>query len=85
MDGDDWREYNREKRARRQAASAARLEAADPTGWSRHTLYHWYRDVNGERIDYWPSTETYQFRKKVFKGSCPNHVRVLIEKDNAKC
>lgn len=50
--GDMWREVKK----RQQEKRWNRLETADDTGWSKHSIYHWYRMVNGEKLDYWPST-----------------------------
>lgn len=33
-----------------------RLESVCEEGWSKHTPYHWYRVIDGDKLDYWPST-----------------------------
>lgn len=49
-----------EKKERRQK----RLGDADPKGWLKHSSYHWYRMIGGEKIDYWPSTGLVIFKGK---------------------
>ena len=44
------------------------LEEADPTGWTQHTQWHWSRQVEGERIDYWPSKRKWRFRNHTYYG-----------------
>lgn len=42
--------------------------ASDDGGWTKHTEHHWSRDVEGHRLDYWPSRKKYRFRDKVCRG-----------------
>ena len=42
--------------------------AEDDGKWTKHTVYHWSRNVAGERLDYWPSRKKFQFRGKVMRG-----------------
>jgi len=41
---------------RKKQSKEKRLEKANPEGWSQHTIYHWYRYINGKKINYYPST-----------------------------
>jgi len=41
--------YNKEKKVKR-------LASACEEWWSKHTPYHWYRILEGGKLDYWPST-----------------------------
>ena len=41
---------------RKKERKAKRLEAANSEGWEKHTDYHWYRTINGKKVNYWPST-----------------------------
>ena len=45
-----------------------RLAAADPTGWVKHTDYHWSRTLLGSKLDYWPSRDKFQWRGRVMTG-----------------
>ena len=44
------------------------LKNADPKGWNIHTDYHWSMDLNGYRLDYWPSKNKFQYKGKVMCG-----------------
>lgn len=38
------------------------LASADSSGWTVHTEHHWSRDLNGSRLDYWPSRNKFQYK-----------------------
>lgn len=40
----------------------------DDGGWTKHTIYHWSRKINGNRLDYWPSRKKFQWKGKVMRG-----------------
>ena len=69
------------QRERVKQRKARRLESASDEGWEKHTHYHWYRFVNGHKMDYWPSTGKVQYKgkmmaygknryKKIMEASC---------------
>ena len=37
-------------------------------GWSQHTKFHWSRNVDGARLDYWPSRKRWQYKGRVHRG-----------------
>lgn len=64
----------------RQKRKYDRLAAADATGWTKHTEYHWSRMVGGKKMDYWPSTnkvhydgKTMAFGKKRYQEIMAKH------------
>ena len=57
------------RRAANWKANNMRFSAnIDDGKWVKHTDYHWSRDVDGNRLDYWPSTKKYQFCGKIKQG-----------------
>ena len=42
--------------------------ASDDGQWTKHTVHHWSRQVNGERLDYWPSRKKFQWAAKLCEG-----------------
>ncbi|MEL6859319.1 MAG: hypothetical protein AAFO74_13110 [Pseudomonadota bacterium] len=42
--------------------------ACDDGGWTKHTPYHWSREINGERLQYWPSRKKWMWRGNVYRG-----------------
>lgn len=44
------------RRHRRREDRRAALKAADTTGWTKHSDYHFIKNEDGQRIDWWPST-----------------------------
>jgi len=48
----------------KKSAKQKRLESADLTGWTQHNCYHYYRIVNGHKMDYWPSTGLVMYKGK---------------------
>ena len=57
----DMREMVRERRENN-------LANADPTGWTVHTEHHWSRDLDGERLDYWPSRNKFRWKGRTMTG-----------------
>lgn len=37
--------------------------------WTKHTKYHWARDLNGYRLDFWPSKRKFMYKGKVMTGN----------------
>lgn len=72
---DAMKEHSKEKFNRDRAAFLANAEKDDDGGWTKHTKYHWSRIVNGERLDYWPSRNKFQYRGKVMRGDVMKIVR----------
>lgn len=62
------KEFFDELRRQRRERQARNMQRFDPTGWSQHTEWHWWRWLNGERLDYWPSKAKWMYRNKVSTG-----------------
>lgn len=58
--GDVFRAMTEAKKERKQN----RLETANDAGWEKHTPYHWYRLIKGEKLNYWPSTGACMYKGK---------------------
>lgn len=43
-------------------------ETGDDGGWTKHTQWHWSRQINGSRMDYWPSRKKFMWQGKVMRG-----------------
>lgn len=61
LDGEAIKQARRDRGVRN-------LAAADPTGWTIHTEYHWSRTLNGKRLDYWPSRSRWQYNNRIMTG-----------------
>lgn len=62
------------------AMVARRLrEAEAPEGWVKHTPYHWARELNGKRLDYWPSKDKWSYDGAIHFGD----VEKFIEEKSA--
>ena len=62
------RDANKQRRERN-------LNKFDPTGWTRHTEYHYSRLLNGKRLDYWPSRNRFQYEGRVMVGDVLGFIR----------
>ena len=51
------------------------LANANDEGWTKHTPYHWSRDLNGKRLDYWPSRNKFQYEGKVMCGDVEGFIK----------
>lgn len=56
-----WKESTKAKKANQLAES-------DTTGFTKHTEYHYSTTVDGDRLDWWPSTRRWMYRGKVTYG-----------------
>jgi hypothetical protein len=68
-----WEILRNKKRERRWR----NLAAADPTGWTIHTPYHWSRTISGKRLNYWPSTQEWQYGDEVMIGDITAFLKEL--------
>ena len=41
----------------------------DREAWTVHNAFHWSREIDGKRLDYWPSKRKWQFDGRISKGS----------------
>lgn len=64
----DHKEWDKQRKKRN-------LSKADPTGWKIHTDYHWSRELNGKRIEYWPSRNKFQYEGKIMTGDVFGFIR----------
>ena len=70
--GEYWKDQKEWDKNRREK----NLAAADPSGFTKHTEYHWSMDLNGKRLDYWPSRNKFQYDGRIMTGD----VRKFIDK-----
>lgn len=52
----------------------------DDGGWQKHSEFHWSRNLNGRRLDYWPSRKKFQYKGKVRRGD----IYLFINREAAK-
>jgi hypothetical protein len=62
------REQDKERRERN-------LANANSEGWTKHTVYHWSRELNGKRLDYWPSRNKFQYEGRVMCGDVSGFIK----------
>lgn len=55
--GDLYRAFKEDKKELRQE----NLKNANDDGWNKFTEDHWYRDIKGKRLDYYPSTGKFKY------------------------
>lgn len=51
------------------------IESASRDGWNLHTEYHWSRELNGKRLDYWPSRNKFQYDGRVMCGDVVGFIK----------
>ncbi len=68
-------------REERKLKRANNLAQADSSGWFKHTPYHWSQILDGKKLDYWPSSNKWQYNKKMYRGGLPSWIK---DKLNAK-
>lgn len=65
---DAMKEHSKAKFDADRARFLDQAQTDDDGYWVKHTTWHWSRDVNGERLDYWPSRKKFQWQGKVARG-----------------
>ena len=81
MTGGDMGEFFNALRERDKQRKARNLRAADPTGFTQHTAYHWSCELQGHRLDYWPSRNKWRWRGRTYTGD----VRGFIRQRSSDC
>jgi len=69
--GDEFRalkELGKERRERN-------LKNADDEGWNKHTEHHWFRELQGSRLDYWPSRNKFMWKNRVMVGNIKGFIK----------
>lgn len=74
--GDMAEVFNAMKTATKKKRSE-RLKSTSDEGWSKHTDYHWYRTIDGVRLNYWPSSGLVMIGPKKFDIN-NQHIKTLI-------
>lgn len=65
---DDMKQMSQEKFNKDRQTFMDKALENDDGGWVKHTKWHWSRFVDGDKLDYWPSRNKFQFRNKVQRG-----------------
>lgn len=63
---DAMRERDRERRVHNLKKSREKVYSMGD--WIVHTEYHWTYQLNGKRLDYWPSRNKFRYENKVYCG-----------------
>jgi len=74
----DMGELFNAQRAATKAHRAKMLAKANTEGWTKHASWHYSREFNGKRMDWWPSGGKAQYAGKMVYGH--RQVNALISK-----
>lgn len=77
MSREDWEVFDDIREERRQKR-ATNLAKADTAGWSQFTQYHFWRMVDGHRLDWWPSSNKWLYKGKYYRGGLPKAIKDRI-------
>lgn len=69
--GEDFKAHREHNKKRKEG----NLKNADTDGWKVHTAYHWSRDLNDKRLDYWPSRNKFQYEGKIITGDVVGFIK----------
>ena len=63
------------------AMVAAKVRKITPSAeWIQHSPYHWARDVNGKRLDFWPSKDKWSYDGKIYSGDVDDFITAIATK-----
>lgn len=66
-----FKEHEKERKAKNLLAA----HQVDDGGWIKHTDYHWSRQLNGKKLDYWPSRNKFQYNSNIMCGDVMGFIR----------
>lgn len=72
---DDMKAHSKAKFNHDRKMFLEHAKVADDGGWTKHSEFHWSREVAGKRLDYWPSRKKFQYRGKVRRGDVYNFIK----------
>ncbi len=76
----DMREHFQLMKEQAKLAKAKNLAKADCSIWKKHTAYHWFNYLgNGDKVEYWPSTNKMSVKGKVFSSKSKRGQSVFNE------
>ena len=55
----------------------------DDGGWTKHTPWHWQRQVGGKLLDYWPSRRKWQWGGRIVYGTDQDLARFIAKRSEA--
>ena len=70
-----WDEFKAAMKGGAKLRRERNLQGADPEGWTKHTEWHWSRDLCGSRLDYWPSRNRFRWKGKTYSGDVKGFIR----------
>jgi hypothetical protein len=76
--GDYWRDVREAAQQHRAEQHEKNRLATKDIDWREHTPWHWSADINGERLDFWPSKNKWMFRGKVSTGDVLEFIRARL-------
>lgn len=57
------------------AMAAAKMRQTEPPeGWTKHTHYHWSRQLKGKRLDFWPSKDKWMYEGQIMCGDVDSFI-----------
>jgi len=72
---DDLKQHSKEKFDSDRKRFMEQAIENDDGGWTKHTEFHWSRQVAGKKLDYWPSRKKWQYEGKVKRGDVLAFIR----------
>ena len=67
----NMKEYFNDLNHHKKQLAAKRLDEFDPTDWTCHTSYHYSQQIDGTRLDYYPTTDICKWKGKTIKPAKP--------------
>jgi len=71
-------EIFKDREAERKERRRQRLANAETDGWNRYADTHFWLQLPGGKIDWWPSANKWCYQKKYYRGGLPQRIRDLI-------
>ena len=71
----DMAQVFKQMRIQDKERKAKNLSITNPFGWTKHTDFHWSRELRGNRLDYWPSRNKFMYEGKVMGWNVEDFIK----------
>lgn len=73
--GEMYHEMRKRDKQRKKKNLVDNSTVVNSPGWTKHTDYHYSYQLNGKRLDFWPSRNKWQFEGKIVVGDLAGFIR----------
>jgi hypothetical protein len=62
---------------------AQEADTSDDGKWTKHSKYHWSRQLGGQQLDFWPTRKKFRHNGRTRRGDMMKYIRDNTPKEKA--